>query len=465
MRLENLHSVYFLGIGGIGMSALARWFFHQGIAVHGYDLTPSLLTAELEAMGMSILYQDEVALLPETMKEMGQKENTMVVLTPAVPAENRLLIHFQQNGYLIHKRSEILGMITSATKAIAVAGTHGKTTTSAMIAHSLHHNGQNISAFVGGIMTNYNTNLIIGQKHALTVVEADEYDRSFLRLSPEIAIITAIDPDHLDIYGTGEEMRKSFLDFVGKINANGQLIVKHGLIDPSEVRSDINVLTYGIGEGDVYADLVRIEGAKFIFNVRGMFKIDEVTIGLPGYHNVENAVASIVVMKLLELDDNDIKQCLASFRGVKRRFEYIINTSDVVYIDDYAHHPAELEALLTSVRALYPAKKITAIFQPHLYSRTRDFVDGFAKSLDLADSIYLLDIYPAREKPMEGVTSQIIFERITNPAKVLTTKAGVVSELAKAHHEVVVTIGAGDIDRLVSSISDLLLKQTAYVDK
>lgn len=464
MKLETLHSVFFLGIGGIGMSALARWFAAKGKKVYGYDLTETPNTQSLVASGIGIQYTDKVSDLPVLFTNAKESSNILVVYTPAIPKESQLMAHFKECGFNILKRSQILGEITANIPSVAVAGTHGKTSTTAMIAHGLQHSKGDVTAFVGGMMTNYNSNLLIGSDKSWAIVEADEFDRSFLTLSPEIAIITSMDADHLDIYGNSAALRTSFLDFTTRLTQDGQLIVKHGLLENEQLRPDINCITYGINIGDVYATNIQIKESYFNFDVVGIFEIDNIKLHLQGAHNVENSIAGIAALKMLEVSDDEIRGAFDSFLGVKRRFEYIIKSNELVYIDDYAHHPVELAAFLNSVRSIYPSRKITAIFQPHLYSRTNDFHVEFGTSLDLADEVLLLDIYPARETPMEGVSSQIILNHIKKAKAKITTKETLLDDLSALGPDIVVTIGAGDIDKLVVPISTHLKKLGKYVE-
>lgn len=459
MKLENKHIIYFLGIGGIGMSALARWFMHLGKEIYGYDKTSTPLTRQLAAEGAVIHYDDDVSSIPERV--VNSKEDTLVVLTPAIPQEHKELNHLKSKQYSILKRSEVLGLITEDLFSVAVAGTHGKTTTSSMIAHILKTAGRSSLALMGGILQGYESNLILEGAHSketIAVLEADEYDRSFLRLSPDIAVVTSADPDHLDIYGDLANMKSSFKEFINKTKVKGHVFVNEilasWLINESP---DIRMHTYAIGGGENRASAVRVSGTDFIFNYHGeLTDIEDVKLSIPGYHNVENAVAAISVALQLGVASADIKKALATFRGIKRRFEYHIQRDDMIYIDDYAHHPTEIKAFVMSVKSIYPAKKITLIFQPHLFSRTRDFAYEFAKSLDLADEIILMDIYPAREKPMTGVTSELIMNKMQNPNRRLVADQNLLDEISKAEPEVLLTVGAGDIDRFVNPIKELL---------
>lgn len=452
MNWKDIHSAYFIGIGGIGMSAIARWMHAKGISVAGYDRTPSSLTNALMEEGMDIHFEDKLELIP---KKFLVKENTLIVFTPAIPSAHQELNHFQNKGFAVKKRSEVLGMITENHYTIAVAGTHGKTTTSSMIAHLLSDSEDGCSAFVGGIMSNTNSNLIIGNKDAPIVVEADEYDRSFMRLSPDFIIITSLDADHLDIYGDESGMLATYENFAKKIPDDGLLLVEKMAttkIDPS-----INYMTYGIKDGDVQADDLRIENGAFVFTYRcKTVTIKDIKLAFPGFHNVANALAAITVAIARGMDGKHIHRRIESYRGVKRRFEYLLKSEKITFIDDYAHHPAEIQAFLKSVRSLAMGRKITAIFQPHLFSRTNDFKKGFAEALDIADDVLLLEIYPAREVPIPGVTSKSIFDLMKNSNKEIVAKSDLLDALNKRPLEMVVTIGAGDIDREVPKIAAYL---------
>lgn len=456
MQLSQYDTVYFLGIGGIGMSALARWFNKQGMFVAGYDRTPTPLTNELEKEGIKIHFDDDVALIPARV----DNEKTLFVYTPAIPKDHKEYNYLKGKGYAILKRSEVLGLITKSHKTIAVAGTHGKTTTSSLITHILKVAGVNMVAFLGGVTTNYASNLISegeANENTIVVAEADEFDRSFLKLFPDIAVITSVDPDHLDIYGNHQEVIKSFTDFTRQINKGG-LLVKHESIRAIDNELDgVEVNTYGMSRGQFFASRITTEGGFFEFNLVGYAsEIEKIKLGVPGFHNMENAIAATIVAKHLGVNDASIKKALGSYTGVKRRFEFIIKRDDLVYIDDYAHHPTEITAFLSSLRAMYPGKKITAVFQPHLYSRTRDFAEGFSKSLSIADEVLLMDIYPARELPIPGVSSDMLFDAITSTVKVRCTKNDVVQRVEDMDVEVIATIGAGDIDTCVGPLKELL---------
>jgi len=434
------------------MSALARYFHSKGATVSGYDKTPSSLTRELEQEGMSIHYEESIELIP--------KEAELIVYTPAVPKEHNELVYYQQHGYKVVKRSDVLKIATESSFNICIAGTHGKTTITTMIAHLLRHTGYGCNAFLGGISVNYGTNFWPSEKN-VSVVEADEYDRSFLKLSPDIAIITSMDPDHLDIYGTAEEMEKAFIDFSGMIKEGGLLISKFGLKRTMDLRGSRH-LTYSAqnNNADAYAENIKMMNGSYEFDVIIKERqIENVRLNIGGMHNVENAIAAIAVTSSLNISEAKIKAAVADFRGVKRRFEYIIKTDDMVFIDDYAHHPEELRALINGAKSLFTDKKCTLIFQPHLYTRTRDLADGFAEVLDMADEVILLPIYPARELPIEGVNSEMILEKMKNKNKMVLNKDELKDWIKKdfrKHGKVLVTTGAGDIDLLVESIKEIL---------
>ncbi|PJJ59318.1 UDP-N-acetylmuramate--L-alanine ligase [Hymenobacter chitinivorans] len=465
-------NVYFLGIGGIGMSALARWFQANGHRVSGYDKTATPLTEALAAEGIRIHYDDAVESIPAEVRE--NREQTLVVLTPAIPKDHREWAWLREQGYDIRKRSQVLGVLTAGHYTIAVAGTHGKTTTSSMVAHLLHHAGVPCAAFLGGISVNLGSNLLLPPLAELTtnnqqptttpvVVEADEYDRSFLTLHPDIAIVTSTDADHLDIYGNKEALVESFRQFVGQIKPGGTLILNHtadqGIAEA--VAEGVRVIRYGLSpeQGpELYADQITAQGHQFRFDLHGpLGNVQKLELAVPGYHNVENMLAACVVAQLQHVGEEQLKQAVAAYRGVKRRFEFIVTKGDKVYVDDYAHHPREIEAFLRSLRALYPGKRLRVVFQPHLFTRTRDFAPGFAQSLSLADEVVMLDIYPARELPLEGVTSELILSQITAPQKSLQTKAEVLASAESDDtFDVLATVGAGDIDQLVPRLRNIL---------
>lgn len=451
LNFDSIKAVYFLGIGGIGMSAIARFFHQMGKKVGGYDKTATALTNELTAEGIDVHYTDA----PETIAAAFLRpEETLIVLTPAIPKDHREWDFFKHNGFRIMKRSEVLGVIAERFYTIAVAGTHGKTTTSTLVAHLLRSAGVECTAFLGGISKNYNTNLLVGKEQNgrhIVVVEADEYDRSFLTLFPDVAIITSMDPDHLDIYGTPNEMQDTYRKFAGQVKSDGWLIYHQGLPIGSV---NAHRLEYALkGPTDCFSPSVEIRDHQYYFDwTDGQLTFRSLTTQLPGEHNVENAIAAIAAVRCVGLNEAQIREGLRTYVGVKRRFDYQVRNAAHIYIDDYAHHPEELRACISSVRDLYPGRHITGIFQPHLFTRTRDFVDGFAQSLSLLDRLILLDIYPARELPIPGVTSEIIFEKVTCQEKVLVAKESVLRFLADVKLDVVLTLGAGDIDQLVDPI-------------
>ena len=462
MRIEDKHIVYFLGIGGIGMSALARWFLHLGKKVYGYDKTQTPLTTKLAEEGAHIHFDDAIENIPTEV--LNSKDEVLVVLTPAIPENHLEYNYLIEKEYQILKRSEVLGLITKDLYSVAVAGTHGKTTTSSMIAHILKTAGKSSVSLMGGILQGYESNLIIEGEHTpstIAVLEADEYDKSFLRLSPDIAVITSADADHLDIYGGHDEMKSSFSQFAQKVKPNGHVFINELLSTwLKNEESTIGNHTYSLEKGANKASNIHISGTDFVFDFDGEIEnIAEVNLPLPGYHNVENAIAAIAVSLQLGIDRESIKSALSSFRGIKRRFEYHIKEDDLVYIDDYAHHPMEIKAFIGSVKSLYPHKKITAIFQPHLFTRTRDFVEGFAESLDMANEVLLMDIYPARELPIEGITSAIIYEKMKNKQTHLVTDSELLDTISIINSEVFVTIGDGNIDQYVQPIKELLKKR------
>ncbi|MGN5955814.1 UDP-N-acetylmuramate--L-alanine ligase [Sphingobacterium lactis] len=448
MNIDKIKRVYLLGIGGIGMSGLARYFRRLGCEVAGYDRTSTELTRALEAEGMPVSYDDNVATVPANFQEPS--EETLLIFTPAIPKDLALKAFFVNQGHELFKRSQVLGFISASRFTIAVAGTHGKTTTSTMVAHILKDSGYDCSAFLGGISSNYQNNVLFGENNVV-VVEADEYDRSFLTLHPNIAIVTSADADHLDIYGDPEELVTSFKLFLDRVVDGGDKIVKKGLPFSGNI-------TYSREEQcDAYAENVHVRDGEFYFDYHSAdLTIKDIHLGIPGLHNVENAVAAITVAKLLEIDADKIVQALSNFKGVKRRFEFLVRTKEHVYIDDYAHHPEELRAFLTSMKKLYPNKKLTVVFQPHLFTRTRDFIDGFAEVLGLADELLLMEIYPARELPIEGVDSSWLLSKIELESKRLVSPEQVLEIVKSESPELVVTVGAGDIDKLVKPLSDIL---------
>ena len=445
MNLNQIQNVYFIGIGGIGMSALARYFKYIGKKVSGYDKTPSMLTNELIESGIDIHFEDNIGLIPSDY----YVENTLVIFTPAVPMTHSEWNYFIERQYQVKKRAEVLGLITKDTFSFAVAGTHGKTTTSSILGHILHESGADVTAFVGGIVENYNSNLI-GSGKTVTVVEADEFDRSFLHLHPNIACVTSMDADHLDIYGTSDAIEASFVEFASKVEDKNNLFITREL--------PLNGVQCAINEDAAYkAFNVRIESGSYVFDVQTPSEImKDLRFGLPGKHNLMNALMAIAMSKTFGTSTGSIANALASFNGIRRRFSYQIKSENLVYIDDYAHHPTEINAVHQAVTELYPGRKVLAVFQPHLFSRTRDFADGFAESLSQFDQVFLMDIYPARELPIEGITSEWLLEKMTNSNKKIVAKDDLLAEIKASDAPIIVTIGAGDIGEMVPSIKKML---------
>ena len=451
--MADYRNIYFIGIGGIGMSAIARYYNARGYKVSGYDKTPSPLTHALESEGIEVHYEDNVSFIPKDV------ESTLVVYTPAIPKDMGELVHVQENGYRVIKRSRMLGEITAGQRCMAVAGTHGKTTTSTLVSHIFTACGEGCSAFLGGISKNYDSNLLIHPNNVV-VAEADEFDRSFLQLFPEIAVITSMDPDHLDIYGDEAHIREAFKAFASQVS--GTVIAKHGLdITSADTKAKIMTYSYDDTAADFYAVLTDGDGNGFthfdLHHPGGVIK--NCVVGIPGWVNIENAVGAAAIGLTYGLNPEKIREALASFAGVKRRFDIQLRSERCIYIDDYAHHPREISASLTSIKGNFPEYRMTVIFQPHLYTRTRDFADGFAQALSIADRLILLDIYPAREEPIPGVTSEIIFKDITTEDKVLLKKEELMDHmkgLEMGEKEVFVTVGAGDIDRFVGPVGELL---------
>ena len=438
-------NIYFIGIGGIGMSAIARYYNAKGFKVSGYDKTPSPLTEALESEGIEVHYEDNTDYVPKDVSD------TLVVYTPAIPKDMGELVFVQENGYKVIKRSQMLGEISRGQRCMAVAGTHGKTTTSTLVSHLFTATGEGCSAFLGGISKNYDSNLLISGNDVV-VAEADEFDRSFLQLFPEIAVITSMDADHLDIYGDEAHICEAFKAFASQVS--GTVIVKHGLdITPADTKARIMTYSYGNPAADFHAEI--LEDGHFNLHYPGGI-IEDCVVGIPGWVNIENATAAAAIGLTYGLDPQKIKAALVSFSGVKRRFDLQIKRPDCVYIDDYAHHPEEISAALSSIRNSYPSMKLTAVFQPHLYTRTRDFAPQFAEALSKADKLILLDIYPAREEPIPGVTSEIIFKDVTCNEKVLLKRAELMEYLKNEKVELLVTLGAGDIDRFVGQIAEML---------
>lgn len=460
MEMQKITSVYFVGAGGIGMSALARYFRAKGKQVAGYDKTPSDLTAALIEEGIRIHYMDDITLIPEDCKQI---DSTLVIYTPAIPETHTELNYFKANGFTLMKRARVLGEITRTERGLCVAGTHGKTTTSSMLAHLLKQSHVDCNAFLGGILKNYNSNLMLSDKSDLAVIEADEFDRSFHWLNPYMAVITAVDPDHLDIYGTPAAYRESFEHFTSLIRPDGCLVMKKGLQLQPRLQEGTKLYTYSATEeADFFARNIRIGNGDILFDFVTPYRcIPDVKLGVPVKVNIENGVAAMALAWLNGVTPEEIRRGMASFAGPVRRFDFHLKKDDIVLLDDYAHHPAELKASIQSVKELYPDKKVTGIFQPHLYTRTRDFAADFAASLSLLDELILLDIYPAREEPIPGVTSQIIFDRVTIPNKRMIRKEELLDLVQKeaASFEVVLMVGAGNIDRLVEPVKQILEKR------
>ena len=446
-------NIYFIGIGGIGMSAIARYYHQKGLKVTGYDKTPSELTHALESEGIEVHYEDNIDFIPK------DTERTLVVYTPAIPKDMGELVYVQENGYRVIKRSRTLGEIAHGQRCLAVAGTHGKTTTSTLLAHIFQDSGEGCSAFLGGISKNHNTNLLVSSNNTI-VAEADEFDRSFLQLFPEIAVITSMDADHLDIYSDISTMHEAFRDFAAQVS--GTVITKIGLpINAEDTKARILRYSYDDPEADFHADSIEVDQCGyFTFDLHwpgGVMK--DCTVGIPGWINVENAVAASAIALTYGIDPEKVKHALASFQGVKRRFDIHLNTPECSYIDDYAHHPKEIAAAVSSMREIFPGRKLTAIFQPHLYTRTRDFADEFAEALSKVDKLILLDIYPAREEPIPGVTSEIIFRSVTSAEKVILTKEELMDYLQDEPVDILITFGAGNIDRYIGPITEMLCQR------
>lgn len=449
--LTNIKRIYFIGIGGIGMSALARYFNTQGVYVSGYDKTPTGLTEDLIKEGIKIHFEDDVQQL--------DKDATVIVYTPAIPSAHAELNYFIDKGYNVVKRSDVLNWITENAFTIGIAGTHGKTTTTSMTAHILRHSGYGCNAFLGGIASNYDTNFWSDEKNVV-VVEADEYDRSFLKLSPNIAVITAVDPDHLDIYGTAEEVLKAFGQYADKIKPGGTLIQKLGTtVNTDATNKTVCTYAYDKDAASYHTSNLKVVDGSYIFDLvhpAGVLK--QVVLNMGGLHNVENATAAMAIALTLGIEDEKIIKAVAAFQGVKRRFEYKVKTANKVLIDDYAHHPEELNALITGVRSIYPGEKMVLVFQPHLYSRTQDQCEGFVETLDMADEVILLPIYPARELPIEGVTSEMLLDKMKLENKQVMTKEALFEWASKTNDKLIVMAGAGDIDACITKVKDLITK-------
>lgn len=455
MDINTLKSVYFIGAGGIGMSALVRFFLSRGKRVAGYDRTPTELTEKLVEEGAQIHYEEDVDLIPPTFRD---ESSTLVVYTPAIPSDHRELVYFRTQGFEIQKRSQVLGMLTRAGKGLCVAGTHGKTTTSTMLAHLMHQSHLDCTAFLGGISKNYGTNLILSPDSDFVVIEADEFDRSFHWLSPYMSVVTATDPDHLDIYGTQEAYLESFRHYTSLIRPGGCLLMREGISLQPDVQPGVRVYTYSKDSGDFHAENIRIGQGTIVFDfVTPSEVIADIRLGVPVLINIENGVAAMALAWLNGLTAGELRNGMASFEGVDRRFDFKIKTDKVVFLSDYAHHPAEIRQSILSVRALYEDRKITAVFQPHLYTRTRDFYREFAESLSLLDEVVLLDIYPARELPIPGVTSRLIYDNLRpGIQKQMCRKEELLDVLRKKPIEVLITLGAGDVENYVPAIRQLL---------
>ena len=457
MELKDVKSIYFLGAGGIGMSALVRYFLAEGKAVAGYDRTACTLTDKLIEEGAALHFEENVELIPENCRD---KESTLVIYTPAIPKEHKEWEYFRNNGFTIKKRAEVLGLITRDKRGLCIAGTHGKTSTSTMTAHLVHSSNVDCAAFLGGISKNYHSNLILTDKSDFVVIEADEYDRSFLQLTPYIAVITATDPDHLDIYGTKENYLEGFAQFTERIREDGYLIVHEGLELVPRPKEGVTCYSYGRESGDFHAENIRIGGGKIVIDYVSPFRtIKDVELGVPVSINIENGIASMAIAELCGASEEEIKAAMASFEGVERRFDFKIKSDKKVLLSDYAHHPDEIKACAKSMKELYSDKKITAMFQPHLFSRTNDFYREFAASLSLFDEVILLDIYPARELPIPGVTSELIYNHMApNVQKSMCTRADAVKiiEQRKEEFEVLICLGAGDLESDVPKITEIL---------
>lgn len=455
MNTNTLKAVYFVGAGGIGMSALVRYFLSKGKAVGGYDRTASALTEKLRQEGADIHYEDNVALIPEVFLN---PETTLIVYTPAIPAEHKELTYFREHNFKIQKRAQVLGMITQTERGLCVAGTHGKTTTSTMAAFLLDNSHVKCNAFLGGISKNYGTNLLVSDQSDFVVIEADEFDRSFHWLTPYATVITATDSDHLDIYGTHEAYLESFRKYTSLIRPDGYLIIKKGIDLQPDVKEGVTVYTYSDKEGDFHAENIRIGNGEIFFDfISPLGNIKDVQLGVPVYVNIENGIAAMALAQIGGATAEEIKAAMPQFKGVDRRFDFKLKNDHIVFLSDYAHHPAEIKQSVSSLRMLYPDKKLTAIFQPHLYTRTRDFYKDFADSLSLLDEVILLDIYPARELPIEGVTSKLIYDNLRpGIEKTMCHKENLIELLKTKKIEVLITLGAGDVDNYVTPIYELL---------
>lgn len=458
MNLNDIKAVYFVGIGGIGMSAIARYFLHKGIVVAGYDKTPSDLTEKLRDEGAKVHYEENVELIPTECKE---KDSCLVVYTPAIPEEHKELVFFKKEGFEVQKRAQVLGTLTHSLKGLCVAGTHGKTTTSSMVAHILHQSHVDCNAFLGGITKNYGTNYILSHNSPYVVIEADEFDRSFHWLSPYASVITATDADHLDIYGTEEAYLESFQKYSSLIQPDGYLILHEGLKMKATPQKGVTTYTYSRETGDFHAEKVKVGNGEISFDlVSPLGNIQGIQLGVPVLVNIENGIAAIALAQISGVTKEEIKEAMASFQGVDRRFDFRIRTDKIVYLSDYAHHPAEIRQSILSIKQLYEGKRIKAIFQPHLYTRTRDFYMDFAKSLSLLDDVAIVDIYPAREKPIPGVTSALIYDNLRpGIQKQMCTKNEICDIVRQGGFDVLVTLGAGDIEDYADKITEILRTQ------
>ena len=458
MKLEKIQSVYFVGIGGIGMSAIARYFLQKGMVVGGYDKTPSALTIQLEKEGALIHYEDNVNAIPQACK---MADHTLVIYTPAIPADHSELVYFQENGFDVEKRAQVLGLLTQSNKGLCFAGTHGKTTTSTMCAHIMHQGVIDCNAFLGGISKNYGTNYILSKKSKYVVIEADEFDRSFHWLRPWMSVITSTDPDHLDIYGTKEAYLESFRHYTTLIQPGGALIIHTGLEVKPEVQDDVRTYTYGRDKGDFHAENVKIGEGSITFDfISPLESVTNISLGQPIPINIENGIAAMAMAQLNGCSSEELRYGMKTYGGVDRRFDFKINTPKMVFLSDYAHHPKEIYQSAKSIRELYKNRRITAIFQPHLYTRTRDFYKEFADALSQLDQVVLTEIYPAREEPIPGVTSELIYDNLREGVeKEMINKADVLDFVEKNDFDVLVVLGAGDLDNDVPEIEKILRKK------
>lgn len=458
MELKDIKAVYFVGAGGIGMSAIARYFLHKGVVVAGYDKTPSVLTKELEEEGMLIHYDEDVDKIPEACKDAN---STLVIFTPAIPQEHKELVYFHEKGFTIEKRAQVLGTLTRTHKGLCVAGTHGKTTTSTMCAHIMHQSHVDCNAFLGGISKNYGTNYILSDKSDYVVIEADEFDRSFHWLRPWMSVITATDPDHLDIYGTKEAYLESFRHYTELIQPGGALIIHKNLEMKPNVQDGVKIYEYSLNEGDFHAENIKIDNGEITFDfISPIENIPGIELGQPVPINIENGVAAMAMAQLNGCTAEEIKRGMKTYEGVVRRFDFKIKTDKLVFLSDYAHHPKEIYQSVKSIRELYKDRKITAIFQPHLYTRTRDFYKDFADSLSMLDEVILCDIYPAREQPIPGVTSKLIYDNLKpGVKKSMIHKEDVLDLVKNRNFDVLIVLGAGDLDNYVPQMTEILKKK------